>query len=323
MAEEDGPEQAEARRLRGAQASLVIHQPVIPVVKRLPLAEAGSAKEDHQGPVQVEDHPDAAALVRKAKALCAWPQTLGAFQMKPAWLDYALSDLLQDKGNIYGTRGRRNASSYACGNRSFAGAWPHSLYCEYRRAYPPPRQNTTELYTNLFQVVKRRIGYQQKNQVAAVHIRLGDVIDNSTHSVEEMLTNQTYYYNNTAWWNAYVMPLDHYRRVAAALAPGQPVTLVGSPHKPAGARWTQSFKSCVYTYAVAAYMQDLGHPVRVRVGHTPDDDFIFMANSETFARGGGAYSVLIGKMVEMNGGKVITTRKIFVLDQFLNRTQLE
>jgi len=256
------------------------------------------------------------ALVDNATAVCADPDILGAFRMAPYWGHYALNDLLFDNGDTYGQNGTRKAKSYACGNSSFAGTWPGSLYCEYRRAFPRRLTKWSNVTEHLFTIVKKRIAEKPKNHGVVVHVRMGDVIDNSSYSVEDMIADQVYYYpQENARWNRYVMPLSHYRNISARAASGQLVTLVGSPHQPDYATWTQPFnKSCVYTYAVAAHLQDLGHRVQVRVGKAPDDDFVFMANSNRFVRGGGRYSKLVGRMVRLNGGEVIETPALSMME---------
>jgi len=241
------------------------------------------------------------------------------------WGHYALNDLLKERGRFFGPNGTHNASSYACGNRSFAGFWPDSLYCEYKRAFPQ-KETYKQAQAHLFPIVQRRIGNKTKNQGVMVHIRMGDVIDNATYSVVELLTDQTFYWPEypDGAWNRYVMPLKHYDAVAVKLTPGQPVTLIGSPHQPDYATWTQPFKrSCVYTYAVAAHMQEMGHPVQVRVGQAaPDDDLVIMANSETFVPSGGGYSKLVQEMVHKNGGNVLNTATVIMMEKFLRWSQL-
>jgi len=240
------------------------------------------------------------------------------------WGHYALNDLLKERGRFFGPNGTHNASSYACGNRSFAGFWPDSLYCAYRRAFPK-KEPRGLVRTHLFEIVKQRIGNHSKNQGVVVHVRMGDVIDNANRPVVDMLTDQTFYYpeHRHSDWNRYVMPLKHFDAIAAQLAPGEPVTLVGSPHQPDGATWTEPFsKSCVYTYAVAMHMQEMGHRVQMRVGQAPDDDFVFMANSKTFAPSGGLYSQLVQAMVNKNGGQVLKTPTVIMMEKFLRRSQL-
>jgi len=246
-----------------------------------------------------------AAHLDNATAACGDPGTLGAFRMDPRWGKYPLGDLWL---------GRRDMFSYACGNSSFAGMWPESLYCEDMREFPKSWQSRT----SLFQLVKRRIGNQTKNQGVVVHLRIGDAIDNSTSSVKDILEHQTCYSPHHIHCFKYAMPLEHYRDVVRHLSPGQLVTLVGSPHPPDNGTWTRPFiKSCVYTYAVAAYLQEIGHHVQVRVGHAPDDDVVFMANSKIFVPSGGGYSQMLCDMVRMNGGRVVKTSTLHVADKKL------
>jgi len=243
-------------------------------------------------------------LLAKAKAACHNSDIQSAFRVDPTWSHYSLSDLLIGVGKMYGGRNRSHAVSYACGNHSFAGVWPQSIYCELRREFP--NDPSAELRSHrLLEIVKRRIGNTSKNKGVAVHIRMGDVIDDSHDSLEDMLTSQTYFYGNTQAWNRYVMPLEHYRYIEAQLTPGQPVILVGAPHAPDFKEWMQPFyKSCLYTYAIVSYFEQKGYNVQLRIGHLPDDDFVFFVNSKHLFPSGGRYGKLAARLVRLNGGRV-------------------
>jgi len=268
-------------------------------------AYAMRLRDSPGAPIEALHPKELSGLLDKAKAACSNSDRQRALLLDPSWAEYSLHDLLLGAG-VYGGSHRIDAASYACGNHSFAGVWPRSLYCEFHREFPGRSKALMNL--RLLNIVKRRIGNTSKNEGAVVHIRMGDVIDDSNHSLEDMMTHRTYFYDGKeSPWNMYVMPLDHYRYIADQITPGHPVILVGAPHAPGSKRGRVFYESCRYTFAVAAYLEQKGHNVQLRIGHLPDDDFVFFVNSKLFVPGGGRYSKQAADLVRLNGGRVLYT----------------
>jgi hypothetical protein len=140
-----------------------------------------------------------------------------------------------------------------------------------------------------------------------VHVRIGDVVDRANHSVEEMLANQTYYYDAHPGeaWNAYVKPMKHFQAIAASIPPGKKVVLLAGAHDPDHKR--NLTKSCIYLHSVSNFFNFLHIPVTLRVGHDPDSDVSCAAQSSSFAPSGGGFSQLLSEMVVLNGGNIIRT----------------
>ena len=64
-------------------------------------------------------------------------------------------------------------------------------------------------------------------------------------------------------------------------------------------------KSEEYVSKIKHFFEKHNYQVETRIDEHPDDDFILMSNSTYFIPSGGTFSMLISKMVEMNGKNVI------------------
>ena len=160
-------------------------------------------------------------------------------------------------------------------------------------------------------------------RTAAVHIRAGEVIDMSPHSVDAMLEKQTRFgskchatSNSEAgrpWTGTpcmevhafeYVMPLAYFELVRRSLCERRislVVLVAGS-----ALNLTRGFsKSCDYLGRVAAFFARSGFRVALRLGQPPDDDFRFFSRVSAYVPSGGAYSAYAAAVAEALGVHVI------------------
>ena len=160
-------------------------------------------------------------------------------------------------------------------------------------------------------------------RTAAVHIRAGEVIDMSPHSVDAMLEKQTRFgskchsaSNSEAgrpWTGTpcmevhafdYVMPLAYFELVRRSLCERRislVVLVAGS-----ALNLTRGFsKSCDYLGRVAAFFARSGFRVALRLGQPPDDDFRFFSRVSAYVPSGGAYSQYAAAVAEALGVHVI------------------
>ena len=157
-----------------------------------------------------------------------------------------------------------------------------------------------------------------------VHLRVGDVLDFSRHTVVEMLADYTYYYPNypglfhaRSAWNKYVMPLSFF--AGLQIPPGETVVLGMATTKNAFKDTVRRdadgslipiserdpLKSCQYVDAVAKHFRRRGHPVVIRSGNAPDDDIAYYSRSSFFVPTGGSFSRLLAALVTRVGGVVL------------------
>jgi len=266
---------------------------------------------------------DITGILKEAETTCVG-EAVEAFRLPGGWSRYQLADAL---------RGYEGPSvKKLCGDRYTDPVWaqflgnisvyPDSLACE---VYREPKSNPKELIQRrLWRVVKRRMGnHTPEDDVLRMHIRVGDVIDGSEHSVERMLTHQTYYYpgeQKKAAWNHYVLSMADVDKILKKMRP-QKIILVAGAHCPdcqnlincqnlsacPAARLCIScplVKTCQYTHALASYMTKRGYPAELRSGHNPDEDFLFLSRGQSFIPSGGSFSNLIANMVRRHNGTV-------------------
>ena len=151
---------------------------------------------------------------------------------------------------------------------------------------------------------------------AAIHLRLGDVLERSSTSVLGFLQRQHYSSGvGVAPDREYVRPLHYFRD--AKLAPhGGPIYVLSSAHcvartrggVPKRRRCSASYnKSCTYLHALTESLRRWfpSRLVHQRLGYPPDDDLVFMASAAEFVPSGGGFSDLIASLVQHSGGRVV------------------
>lgn len=169
--------------------------------------------------------------------------------------------------------------------------YPNSIISEYMRRTQDPSN-----YDILYQIIKERTTLENKPSKydLVVHLRLGDVIDNTNDEVDDLLHSQKKYI--TLYKKEYVRPSSYYKKIFKQIrgCPISKVVLVGG---------FANSKNCKYVKKIEKMFQDEGYEVNLRIGESPDKDFIYMCNSHHFVKSGGNFSNIICKIVKMNGGK--------------------
>jgi hypothetical protein len=240
------------------------------------------------------------SLLKRAEAECT-EDSIQALKMTAKWSKYyALSDIVS---NI--SPGVKQLD-WICGNGTTPAALPDSLACAFHSLQPSGNESP---FSRLFRVVQQRLTSTSNlapKEAIVVHVRIGDVVDDSKDSVYNMLRSQTFFYDFAPWqdWNAYVKPLNHFVELEKLASTGQAVVLVASAH---GEDESRPLKSCQYLHAVSNFFQDKGHPVTLRTGHTPDSDVLYVSSSSFFAPTGGGFSRLLGSLAKRRGGTILLT----------------
>ena len=131
-----------------------------------------------------------------------------------------------------------------------------------------------------------------------MHLRVGDVIEEESHSLSEMLRYQPdasaaggggggLRFNQTG--TRYVRKLYWYRTLDfAAMNVSRAVILAGS-HLP----YASFNRSCVYVHEVRKTLQAKGLAVELRCGRDADDDLVFASRATWVAASSGGFSNLI------------------------------
>lgn len=144
-----------------------------------------------------------------------------------------------------------------------------------------------------------------------VHLRIGDVVDYTAVSVQQLLDSQRIFYP-TEPNSQYVKTLSFYKsRNMTDLVRKRTVVLVAAAH----AGWNATLrpplpiKSCLYVHSLKNFFTQLGAAsVKLRLGNTPDADMYFMSQANFLVPSGGGYSRVAACFVMHNQGKVFLSR---------------
>jgi GR25 family glycosyltransferase involved in LPS biosynthesis len=150
-------------------------------------------------------------------------------------------------------------------------------------------------------IINRHLYFFSKyinNDTINIHLRTGDVIDDNTKSVDDILNSQTTYNGG----HIYTRPINFYKNILEKnpnLKNIKNILLFTGFHKN-----RDNSKSLKYIESIKIFFEKNGFTVNTRINEDPDDDFIILSKSTYFIPSGGGYTRLISEMVKRNGGKV-------------------
>lgn len=159
-----------------------------------------------------------------------------------------------------------------------------------------------------------------------IHLRTGDIIDSSEFSVDETLAKKRYYQIDEkgryikAAWNQYAKTMRYYVAVAKKLKKLGIKRLEFSyrldftPHPDLDrsrmfGRVGDHQKSAEYVRKITEFFIGESFEVVRYECRDADHDFIYMCNSGFFVPSGGGFSKTIARMVKLNGGTVVSSRR--------------
>jgi uncharacterized membrane protein len=131
------------------------------------------------------------------------------------------------------------------------------------------------------------IKYHSPKNTCSLHLRLGDIL--SKH-----LIKQDRYYHPISYYENHVIPqLKKYE--------------INEIDVIAGTHYNMYLvKSMEYLLNLIIILEKHNINIKkIRLGNSPDEDFVFMCTSKYFIRSGGGYSSLICEMIKKNNGIVI------------------
>lgn len=161
-----------------------------------------------------------------------------------------------------------------------------------------------------------------RSDCCVIHLRTGDVIDNSEFTVDEFLSKARYYvydHEKGAYkkkrWNQYVKTSKYYERVSRKLQKlkiGQvsfSYNLDFNPFTTSNSRGyhrsESNEKSMEYVQRIHDFFVKESFDVLRYERKDVDYDFIHMCNSSFFVPSGGGFSRLIAQMVKLKGKNVV------------------
>lgn len=154
-------------------------------------------------------------------------------------------------------------------------------------------------YDALYEVVKECTKPKDipPEDTLIVHLRVGDVIEvEHEGTVDELLEGKV----PILYTKSYKYFEDNLKKIENENI--HKAILVGYSH-----RTTKMSKTNEYIEKVKNKLEQLGYDVELRINkYSPDEDFLFMSNSNYFLKGGGGYSRIIAQMVKRNGKFLLT-----------------
>lgn len=200
---------------------------------------------------------------------------------------YRLGDMIKGK------KWREQAEGYAHHKKNF----PDSIAVDYMDATEDESNYDVLLKIIDSEKWKKRTPKLDYKNLLVVHLRLGDVLENSPFTVKEHLSR--YILENG---NSYIRPLSYYERVLKKLPPKiSEVLLITGFHLP-----EKSFqKSLKFLKKINDFFTSKGFKTSPpRIDNPADQDFLLMSNATHFIPSGGGFSWFVANMVKLKGGTV-------------------
>ena len=264
--------------------------------------------------------------------------TVEKYLLPSKWQGYRFHDWFANKGRlgenlaeweslkcVSKSENKRAAAEGDCDARMVRPFFPDSLFAQYHKRSVETHggwNNITLLKTVVAAAIARD-PTQAKGpplNTVVIHVRVGDVIDMAPASVAALLDSPHYFYTNDddravlsgqvirQSWNQYVVPLAFFRELIdkGEIHPRDKVVLMAASHEDVGLlrRGAKPLpeKSCFYLNRVREFFVGHGIQTTIRVGHTPDEDIMYAAQSRRFIRSHGGFSELLGRLVAAFGG---------------------
>ena len=145
----------------------------------------------------------------------------------------------------------------------------------------------------LFDIIKNRSSKLKLRYKVCLHLRLGDVLNNSDKS-GEVSYNNIKYNSSLELYDEVVKKLKYEYKI-------KEITIF------AGAHFKINYinESLKFLNKIKNIIIKNGLTVNIRIGNNPDEDFLIMCNSEIFIKAGGGFSRKIAQYVTYNNKIVI------------------
>ena len=171
--------------------------------------------------------------------------------------------------------------------------FPNSIATEYMLKTTKSRD-----FNTLLDIINKRQPKFYPDDTLVIHLRIGNVIDRTNVSFDDILTDYTLYKNG----RQYVKPIKYYTNLIDTIHNYKikKILLVGGYHSKGNRN-----KSLRYVNHIKQHFENNGFNCTTRINHNADEDFLIMCNSKYFVPSGGGFSEVIKQMVILKGGTVI------------------
>jgi hypothetical protein len=127
-----------------------------------------------------------------------------------------------------------------------------------------------------------------KGKDVVIHLRLGDVLEFSKHSVDDHLAHALMYDKNPDANQVYVQPYSYFQTKLGNLSSIKHITLVYGSHIQ-----IKLTKSKEYVHKLTQLLRKDGYTnVSIKTSSDPDEDFMFLCTAPRLITTGGGYSDL-------------------------------
>ena len=178
--------------------------------------------------------------------------------------------------------------------------FPNTIASEYMRRTDD--ESNYEILNNIILNTKLKNSslYIQQNS-CLVHLRVGDVIENSEFTVSQLLEKPRKYFNGKTKHN-YVKSRSYYLENIEKLKDldVKDVTIIAGSH--IDINLTKSWK---YITEIEKLFKSNDFNVMLYTGNHPDDDLILSSRVKYFVKSGGGYSIIISEINRLNGGTTL------------------
>ena len=171
--------------------------------------------------------------------------------------------------------------------------FPNSIATEYMLKTTKSRD-----FNTLLDIINKRQPKFYPDDTLVIHLRIGNVIDRTNVSFDDILTDYTLYKNG----RQYVKPIKYYTNLIDTIHNYKikKILLVGGYHSKGNRN-----KSLRYVNHIKQHFENNGFNCTTRINHNADEDFLIMCNSKYFVPSGGRFSNVVKQMVILKGGTVI------------------
>lgn len=210
---------------------------------------------------------------------------------------YRLGDMIKWKNQ----RGRKTLyTSFLHHKEYHLKNFPNTIASEYMRRTDD--ESNYEILNNIILNTKLKNSslYIQQNS-CLVHLRVGDVIEDSEFTVSQLLEKPRKYFNGKTKHN-YVKSRSYYLENIEKLKElgVKDVTIIAGSH--IDINLTKSWK---YITEIEKLFKNNDFNVMLYTGNHPDDDLILSSRVKYFVKSGGGYSIILSEINRLNGGTTL------------------
>jgi hypothetical protein len=211
---------------------------------------------------------------------------------EPFTVPYRLGDMIKGWGRDDKNIGKDAHIKY----------YPNSIVSKYLKK--TNKNNNIKVLNEVCNKIKneRNVKVPSENELV-IHLRLGDVIENSKYSTEEHWNEYLDSIGPGLSNKKYIQSKDFFENILKKINKIKinKIILVWGDHK----NLKSLKKSNYYIELLKDFFNKNNYKVNVFFNRDADEDFIYMSNAKYFVSTGGGFSTLISKMIKFNNNNLL------------------